>query len=820
MKRATVLFIRDLKCILRNLFLLIYFSGLAMNQAQAQSRINGNIVDSTGKAIANANVLLLNAKDSVLVKGMLTTESGLYNFENINPGSYLISATHTGTSPVYTQLFQISEKQERLDMGTIHLNETSVTLAAVAVSAKKPLYEQKIDRLQINVAASIVLAGTTALDVLERSPGIRVDRMNSSISINGKGGVIVMINGKRNYMEISALVQMLASMPSGNIERIEIITTPPANYDAQGDAGIINIILKSNSQYGTNGSYSLSAGYIRGFDGTGSFNLNHRKKNINLYGNYYLYSTTSRQTNYNYRAVTYQGDLKENYTVNDRDPFEHQHSLQLGMDYEINKKSIIGVLATGYYRSWDMVSTNNAQFSTNGKIDTTAEVINNELHVTGNVGINLNWQYNFKDNEKLVINLDYLRYHDDNPCDYTNSYYSNDGSFLYDEKMESTKITPLSLWIGAADYTKKLSEKTDLEAGIKGTVSRFENEVLVRSFDRNAWETDTSLSGVQNLKENIGAAYLSLALKLTKKTTAKLGLRYEYTNTNLGSETQEDVVDRQYGNLFPSFFFLHTINDNNALNFSYSRRIWRPGFFVLAPWVIFYDPKSFFTGNPALQPAITDAVNASYTYRNKMLTLSYSFTADPITQYYKIDEGTNRMITSYMNASDNKYFGISLSLPFQATKWWNMQNSLNGYWQTVNTFYKEEVKKKYTSIYINTTQNFILPKNYSIELAGWYSSGGGWGLSEWKPIGGLDIGIQKKFPQKKSDLRLSFRNILNTQDYGNTTSVPEQNLCLKSSANWSNPNFSITFMHSFGNDKVKAKRDRSTGAEEEQGRAN
>jgi len=203
-----------------------------------------------------------------------------------------------------------------------------------------------------------------------------------------------------------------------------------------------------------------------------------------------------------------------------------------------------------------------------------------------------------------------------------------------------------------------------------------------------------------------------------------------------------------------------------------------------------------------------------------MLTLSYSFTADPITQYYKIDEGTNRMITSYMNASDNKYFGISLSLPFQATKWWNMQNSLNGYWQTVNTFYKEEVKKQYTSIYINTTQNFILPKNYSIELAGWYSSGGGWGLSEWKPIGGLDIGIQKKFPQKKSDLRLSFRNILNTQDYGNTTSVPEQNLCLKSSANWSNPNFSITFMHSFGNDKVKAKRDRSTGAEEEQGRAN
>src|SRR6188474_1437963 len=195
MIQATFSHIGKFKSHCISLLLLIFYTTSLLNHAQAQSRISGKIVDSTGSPIANANVLLLNSKDSVLVKGMLTTESGLYNFENINTGSYLISATHTGTSPVYTQLFQISEKLDRIDMGTIRLNETSVTLADVAVSAKKPLYEQKIDRLQINVAASIVLAGTSALDVLERSPGIRVDRMNSSISINGKGGVIVMING-------------------------------------------------------------------------------------------------------------------------------------------------------------------------------------------------------------------------------------------------------------------------------------------------------------------------------------------------------------------------------------------------------------------------------------------------------------------------------------------------------------------------------------------------------------------------------------------------------------------------------------------------
>ena len=808
------------KGFVRKFLLLIIFTGPIFSCIKAQSKIHGKIVDSTGKPIINANVLLLNSKDSVLVKGMLTNDMGVYGFENIIAGSYLISATHTGIDPFYSKPFELNGKQEIIDMGTTRLNETSVTLAGVTVTAKKPLYERKIDRIQINVAASITLAGTTALDVLERSPGVRVDRMSNSLSINGKGGVIVMINGKRNYMDISALVQMLAAMPSNNIERIEIITTPPANYDAEGDAGIINIVLKANNQYGTNGNYSVSAGYTRGFDGMGNLNFNHRQKNINLFGNYYLYGSTSIQTYTNYRAVMYRDALKENYSENNRDPVMHQHNLQVGMDYEISKKSVIGVLATGYYRSWDMVSTNYAWVSTNRKVDTTATVINDELHLTGNLGINLNWQQTFKENEKLTMNFDYLHYGDDNPNDYENSYYGNDGSFLYDERMESSKTTPLTLWIGAADYSKKLTEKIDFEAGFKSSFSSFENKVGVRSLDQNTWITDSTLSGVQNLKENIAAAYSSFSFKISKKTSAKLGLRYEYTNTNLGSDAQKDLVDRHYGKLFPSLFLLHSFNENNALNFSYSRRIWRPGFFVLAPYVIFYDPKTFFTGNPALQPSITDAADASYTYKNKMVTFSYSYTADPISSLYKIDEATNRMIMAYMNSNSSQFFSLSFSLPFKITKWWSMQNSLSGYLQKENTFYKEEVKKEYRSFYIYSTNSFGLPKNLFMEFSGSYSSGGGWGLSVWKPTGSLDFGLQKKFPKKKSDLKLSVRNILNTMDSKSTTSLPEQNLFIKSFHKWNSINFSLTFTHNFGNDNIKGKRDRTTGAEEEQGRAN
>ena len=815
----TTILIHGLKGFGRNLFALILATTM-LKDIHAQSKIHGKIVDSTGKPILHANVLLLNSKDSVLVKGILTNESGSYSFENIVGGSYLVSATHTGTNPVYSKAFEIDGKDENTDMGITQLKENPITLADVTIMARKPLYEQKIDRLQINVATSIVLSGTTALDVLERSPGVRVDRMNNYLSINGKGGVIIMINGKRNYMDITALVQMLASMPSSNIEKIEIITTPPANYDAEGDAGIINIVLKANNQYGTNGSYSISAGYNRGFVGNGSFVFNHRNKKINFFGNYSGYASTSLQTHTNYRAVVYQGDLKENYSENNRDPMTHQHNLQLGLDYEINKNSIVGILATGYYFSWDMVSTNYAEVRTNGKIDTTAHVRNDELHHTGNAGINLNWQRTFRENEKLTVNLDYLKYADDNPNKYYNSYYGNDGSFLYDEQMKSGKNTPLSLWIAAGDYSKKLSQKWDLETGLKATFSRFENTVSVESLNQNTWETDSALSGIQHLKEEIAAAYFSFAYKLSKKTTAKFGLRYEYTRTNLGSDIKEDVVDRQYGNLFPSFFLLHTINDNNAINFTYSRRIWRPGFFALAPWVIFYDPKTFFTGNPALQPAITDAVNASYTYKNKMVTISYSYTSHPISSFYKIDEATNRMIMALMNSNHNQFFDGSFSLPFRITKWWNMQNTLNAYWSKANTFYKEEVQREYTGYYVYSTQSFVLPKNFFIELSGYYNSGGGWDLNAWKPTGSVDLGVQKKFVEKKSDLRLSVRNIFNTQDYSSTTSVPEQNLYLRSTSKWSNINFTLTFTHNFGNDKIKEKRNRTTGAEEEQGRAN
>ncbi|HET6768309.1 MAG TPA: outer membrane beta-barrel protein [Chitinophagaceae bacterium] len=799
--------------------MLLIFPFINFFPANAQSRIHGKITDTTGKPIANANVLLLNSNDSVLVKGILTTVTGSYIFENINAGNYLVSATHTGIKPAYSRRFEMSNSNENIDMGIIMLEETSVTLADVTVVAKKPLYEQKIDRLVINVAASITAAGSTALDVLERSPGVIVNRFSNLLSINGKGGVIVMINGKRNYMNMSAVIQMLSGMPSSNIERIEIITTPPANFDADGNAGIINIVLKKNNQFGTNGSYSLMAGYNKGEQNRLSMNMNHRSGKINLFGNYSYSRDRAYQLWSNYHAVTGNGVFMENYSENNRHSLTWQHDVQAGMDYEINKKTIIGGLITGNYRHWSMVADNDALVSKDNSLDTVVDIVNNELHTTRSYGINLNLQHSFKPDEKLSLNFDYLDYYDNNPNDYNNAYSNANNVFAYDEKVKSSKKTPLKFWIGAADYEKKLSKKINMEAGLKGTTSRLTNDVQVATLLQNHWLTDSALSGYHKLKEYIGAAYSSFSITLNEKTSIKAGLRYEYASSVLGTATLKSIVDRHYSNLFPTFFFLHKINDSNSVNFSYSRRIWRPSFADLAPWVIFSDPKTFQTGNPALLPSISDGINVSYTYRNKIVTLSYDYTTNPINNQPALDENINRLVNTVTNSKSFQNFYINLALPFTITKWWSMQNNLSVGWRRSNSFYKENIKQDFVGFYVYGTQTFKLPKDISLELSGFYNTGGGWGLYTFSSLGSLDFGAQKKFEKKKSTLSLTIRNILNSLHSKQYINLPEQNLVIRTSGVFSYTSFSITYNKRFGKETVKGKRDRSTGAEDERGRA-
>jgi outer membrane receptor protein involved in Fe transport len=467
-----------------------------------------------------------------------------------------------------------------------------------------------------------------------------------------------------------------------------------------------------------------------------------------------------------------------------------------------------------------MYSPNKASYSSKGQVDTVVAVDNNEVHTTLYYGANFNIQHQFKPDEKLVFNADYLHYKDKNPNTYYNSYYMPTGGLLYEELVKSDKITPLEFMVLSLDYNRKLSKKVELEAGLKATSSHSTNTVMVSTLEQSDWVTDSLLSGVHYIREKIGAAYTSFNWRISDKTSFKGGLRYEYTHTRIDSDARKNEVARDYGNLFPSFFFMHNIREDRSLNFSYSKRIWRPSYSNLAPYVIFLDPKTFQTGNPALQPSIIDALSASFTYKTKIITLSYDHIGNAISEIPRVDEASNRMITAVQNTRGVQGFSLQFNVPVKVNSWWNMQNYISGFWREVIAFYKEEVRSEILGFYANTTQNFILPKDYSVSISAYYNSGGAWGLYRFRAMGSMDIGFQKKLTKSRSTLALNFSNILNSQKANLTANLPDQNLLIKNVYIYSYPVVNLSFSKNFGNDKVQGKRDRSTGAEEEKGRAN
>lgn len=785
---------------------------------QAQTSIHGFVKSEDNKFIAGTSVLLLNAKDSALIKGTITPASGKFNFENIQPGNYIISASFSGFNFYYSKPIAIINKQDA-DAGTIQLTKETVELNTVTHVTRKPMFEQKIDRMVINVKSSITAAGGTALEVLEKSPGVVVNRQNNSIGLNGKEGVVVMMNGKVTRMPSDALIQMLNGMNASNIDKIELITTPPANFDAEGNAGFINIVMITNPNKGLNGSYSLTMGYGNGFSPAGSLNFNYRNKIINLFGDYSFTWRNPVQDWYFFHRLNQQNSIVENTSLTNRNTKSSEHIAHLGIDIQITPKTIIGAVVGGFKSRWDMTAYNNLTIAKNNIPDTLVSIVNTELNAWKHFMANINFSHKFSETENIAADIDYLYYKDNNPNSYINKYAGGDGTPLSEELTRSSKLTPFTIWAGKMDYTKKLSKKVSAEAGVKLTSSTFTNDVAVETQAQNNWVKDTSLTSKYNLKEYIAAAYTAFSIEASEKTAVKLGLRYEYTSSNLGSAEQKNIVDRKYGRFFPSVFVSHKLNDNNSINLSYSRRITRPTFKDMAPFVIFVDPYTFFSGNSALQPAFSNVYKADYLYKSFVLSVSYTSEDESIAGFQPKTSKTNKQIYAAENLDNIKTVNISLSIPVTITKWWNMQNNIQGNWQRLQTTYAKglfSVEQK--NFGFNSSQNFTLPKNFSMELSGFYRSKGLFGAAVIGASGVMNFGVQKKFGDNKSRLKLSLNNIFNSGAFKGITDIPSENVYSAMNLTFMFRTVSATYSYNFGNNKLKEKRERSTASEEEQGR--
>jgi outer membrane receptor protein involved in Fe transport len=774
--------------------------------------IKGKIVDaSDGQGIVAVNVMLFRSQDSIMFRGTVTEQAGTFKFSNIPQGSYRIKYSFVGYEEK-TETIEVNAAS--IDLGAKKLSKSGADMKEVVVVAKKPLYELKADRMVINVKSSITSTGLSILDVLERSPGVLVNRQNNSIALLGKNGVGIMINGKVSNMPANAIFQMLSGMNSANIEKIELITTPPSNLDAEGNAGYINIVMSKIPYEGTNGSITLGMGWRDKLLYNGSADFNHRKGKINLYGNYSYNRDPAPQTFDMYREVTYQGNVTRFTTQNNRDGMRNNQFGRIGIDYELAPGTVIGALVSGYDTRWEMDALNSSTKASTGKPDTSFQSQLNELNHWNHYGFNLNFSHDFKNKSRLSVDVDKLHYYDDNPSNYLNTGYDASGQLISTGEINAAKTTPIDMWIGKTDYVAKLGKKIDMEAGLKASFSVFDNNVAVSRDQGLGWKSDTTLSNNASLSEVILAAYTSFSVQFSEKTSGKVGLRYEHTDSELDEIGGERLVDRNYGNLFPSFSISHKINGDNTVNASYARRIRRPAFTDMAPFVYFFDPYSFFGGNPGIQPAISDNFMVGYSFKNISTMLSYSNDKQSIAfAQTRVDSVTGISITTSDNINSIKTYSANISIPVKVTEWWKMQNSLTGLYQES----RDEVdKKEYVfiarSFQFNTTQSFTLKNNFSMEANLQYSSGGVWGRWIVEPNWSVNVGAKKKLG-KSGYLSFNVNDVFMTNLY--RIKASESAWTGNFNGRFQRRSFILSYTTSFGSNQVKAKRARQTAADSE-----
>ena len=799
---------------MKNLYLLLLLLG--SNFIFAQSTIRGQVSDAQQEPISFANVLLF-SPDSTFVKGTITEIDGRFLFKKIEKGSYYLKISMLGYNDEFSPIFNIDQKPPLFEF---QLEDRPSMLAEVDIVAKKPLFEQQVDRTVVNVQNSVTASGSTALTILERSPGIQVDRMNAQISMQGKQGVIVMLNGKRMRVDAQTLIQLLESMPSDNIEKMELITTPPASYDAEGDAGIINIQTIKKEDEGFNGNLSLNSGYGLRPKFGGTFNINFRKGPINLFADLSANNDYSIHNTRIFRRNEFEEQVTTLNIDSHRPAFTGLYNGRLGLDYELSEKTTIGVLLSAYYRHWDLEASTNTQLDDSVHGSSSATLFAAERNDWKHAMANINLRHRFDDDSQLSIDFDVLHYLDDNPVQYQEQFFDAQGIVTADNPFTSVKSTPINFQVAKIDYQKQWTDALKLEMGVKGTLSDFTNDVQVDRFIDNEWQVDARFTDVFRLDEKIGAAYISADYKWSEKLTAKAGLRYEYYDSDLKSDEQGDLVVQKFGRLFPTLFLTYQISENNQLQLSYNERITRPEFNTIAPAFFFWDSNTILAGNPTIRPTISRRLSLGIRHKSTMLNIQIADDENPIAFQPEILAEENIVLTKAVNMADAQILTISFNTPIQFTSWWESRYNATLIWHRMQPIVDGQVITRNGRYFTgNINQNFKLPKDFNFEINANWNSNWRYALAQGPMRASINLGVQKSFGDCK--LTLNWNDIF---DWGSFFDVrfdqPDFNMLYRLKYNMEGNVIRLNFTWNFGNSKLKKAAARSTGSEEERNRLN
>ena len=786
----------------------------------------GQVQDAEGQPVAFANVALYRSADSTLAKVETTDDSGVFRITNVPGDTYDLSVTYLGAPEFRRQAMEISADY---DFGILSLDPAAVELREATVTARRALVEVKPDRTVFNVQGTINAVGNTGLDLLRKAPGVTVDN-NENINILSRSGVLLYVDGRRLPLAGDDLSNYLKNLTAEQIDRIDIITNPGARYEAEGNAGIIDIRLKKSEDEGANGTVSLTGSQGRYFRGGLNTNGNYRNRRLNVFGN-----AGYNDTDY-YNVTTfdsYQNGLRLDeringlYTVRDV-------SYRVGADFYLTDKQTIGFIAGGRYNdsrrnALDVTDIYTAPVGSAERFDSTLVARTAGTSDRGQNTYNLNYRYAIAEGQSLNIDLDYGRFRNTYLADQSNDYFSAENAFLSGIYNYFDTPTDIDIYTFQADYEQGVGGGI-LTAGTKLSRVRTYNTFLFYNVLPDAAGDrflDTRRSNQFDYSEDVYAGYLNYSASLGERWKFTSGLRVELTDftgelTAFEEQRAEDPVGRTYVSFFPSAGLTYALDAQrgNTVNLAYGRRINRPDYNVLNPFRQQISQLSYERGNPTLSPEIVDNVELGYTHAYRYnFKLAFSNTANQITRLIGPDENDPRAgFVSWDNLASQQIVSFNASAPVQVSEKWNVYVNASASHINNQADYGDgatiDVQVFSYSFYMQNT--VTLPWGLTGEVSGFYSGPGVWGgVFRYEDLGSLSLGLQRKFLSEQLNVKLSVDDALFTsywQGYSEFSGLYSRGKGVQDSRR-----VSLSASYSFGNQKVKSRR-RSTGIEDAAGR--
>ncbi|MBC7936894.1 MAG: TonB-dependent receptor [Rhizobacter sp.] len=737
----------------------LFFFLLITGQVLAQEAITLQVKTDKRQNASGSSIELRKVADSSLFRTGLTDAGGIAVFQNVPGGNYFFKIMHTGSETLITKAYHFPGDGLQLQQV---LKTTAQTLQSVTVQSRKPFIQQLQGKTIVNVDAMISNAGTTVLELLEKSPGVLVDR-NGGVSLQNKAGVLVLIDDKSTYLSGVDLTNMLNSMSSSQVEQIELITNPSAKYDAAGNAGIINIKTKKNRQRGFNGNFTVSAGHGRHHKNNNSLVMNYRNGKYNAFltwsSNYSKFYTDMYALRTYFKAGG--GDSSRLDQPTSFKTYFNNNTVKTGLDYFLTNKTTVGITLTASLTNRDGTSDAMATWlDETNKVDSAIHTTSKTTYDLKNGNISAYTKHAFNKKNEFSIEADWLNYDIVNDQLFTNERALPQ---YYYEGTRGDLPAKLKILSAKADYIWKFTKDAQMDAGIKAANTKTNNLANYSFSNGGAWERDLGKTNHFLYDEKIYAAYTSVQQKFTK-WSYQAGLRLEnttYTATQLGHGIRPDSsFDNDYTSLFPSGFISFDADSNNSITVTVSRRLDRPPFQKLNPFTFTINKYTYEKGNPFTRPQFSWNIELSHLFKQKITTtLSYSFIKDYYSQVFQRDNN-NIMIYTTGNVGEAYNVGASVAAQINVNKWWFFTAQALYNYKKLKGYVWNDYHSDVHQFNFSMNNQFKIGKVYTAELSGFYTGRARNDLQEiLYPISQVVVAAARPVLKKKGTLKLSFRDI-------------------------------------------------------------